>query len=47
MILKTGDSAPNFTLKDSDGNDVSLSNFSGKPVVILFFSTRFHGRVYH
>jgi len=43
MILKTGDSAPNFTLKDSDGNDVSLSNFSGKPVVILFFPLAFTG----
>ena len=36
-MLKTGDKAPNFTLKDKDGNSVSLSNFLGKKVVIYFY----------
>jgi peroxiredoxin len=43
MILKIGDTAPEFTLKDSDGNDVSLSDFAGKPLVILFFPLAFTG----
>lgn len=29
-----GQKAPDFTLKDVDGNDVSLSSFAGKPVVL-------------
>jgi len=33
-----GDYAPDFTLKDLDGNDYTLSNYNGKsPVVINFF----------
>jgi peroxiredoxin len=31
--------APDFTLIDLDGNQVSLSQFSGKPVVINFWAT--------
>lgn len=37
MPLKIGDSAPEFTLKNQEKNDVSLSNFSEKNVVLLFF----------
>ncbi len=29
--------APNFTLKDKNGNDVSLSDFLGKKVVLYFY----------
>jgi len=29
--------APNFTLKDKNGNDVSLSDFIGKKVVLYFY----------
>ena len=29
--------APNFTLKDKDGRDVSLSDFLGKKVVLYFY----------
>jgi peroxiredoxin Q/BCP len=36
-MLKTGDKAPNFTLKDKNGNDVSLSDFSGKKTVLYFY----------
>ena len=30
---------PDFTLKDLDGNDVSLSDYSGKIVVLNFWAT--------
>jgi peroxiredoxin len=33
-----GDHAPNFTLKDIDGNKVSLDQFRGKTIVIAFWS---------
>lgn len=36
-MLKTGDKAPNFTLKNKDNNDVSLSDFLGKKVVLYFY----------
>lgn len=29
--------APNFTLKDKNGNDVSLSDFLGKRVILYFY----------
>ena len=35
--LKVGDSAPDFTLKDQDGNTVTLSSFRGKKNVVLIF----------
>ncbi len=35
--LDTGDKAPAFTLPDQDGNDVSLAQFSGAPVVVYFY----------
>lgn len=38
MLLKVGDAAPNFSLKNSKNESVSLSDFKGKKnVVILFF----------
>ena len=38
MPLKVGDTAPNFTLRNTDQQSVSLSDFKGKKnVVILFF----------
>ena len=37
MALKIGDKAPNFTLKDSSGNEISLSDFRGKRVIIYFY----------
>ena len=36
-MLKTGDKAPLFTLKDKDGNEVSLSDFLGRKTVIYFY----------
>lgn len=34
-----GKMAPNFTLKDTQGKDVSLSDFKGKAVVVDFWAT--------
>ena len=36
-MLEVGTKAPSFTLPDQTGEDVSLSNFSGKKVVLWFF----------
>ncbi len=37
MSLRIGDKAPEFKLKDHNGNDVSLNDFSNRNVVLLFF----------
>lgn len=36
-MLEVGTKAPNFTLSDKDGNKISLSDFSGKKVVLYFY----------
>lgn len=36
-MLKAGDKAPAFTLKDKDGKDVCLSDFAGKKIVLYFY----------
>jgi peroxiredoxin len=35
--LKVGDRAPDFTLRDQNGKDVSLASFLGKKNVVLAF----------
>lgn len=35
--MNISDSAPDFTLKDGDGNDWALSNYKGHTVVLLFY----------
>lgn len=35
--MNTGDKAPDFTLKDGDGNDWTLSEQKGKTVLLLFY----------
>ncbi|WP_250286373.1 thioredoxin-dependent thiol peroxidase [Frankia sp. CiP1_Cm_nod2] len=35
--LTTGDTAPGFTLSDADGNEVSLSSYRGRRVVVYFY----------
>lgn len=35
--LSPGDAAPEFTLSDSEGNKVSLSDFRGRHVVVYFY----------
>ncbi len=42
-MIKTGDKAPGFTLTNSEKNKVSLSDFIGKNVVLLFFPQAFTG----
>lgn len=37
MELEKGQKAPEFTGKDQDGNDISLSDFRGKKVVLYFY----------
>lgn len=37
MNVTAGDTAPDFTLPDQDGNDVTLSDLQGGPVVIYFY----------
>jgi peroxiredoxin Q/BCP len=36
-VLKVGDRAPNFTGKDQNGNDFSLSELIGKKNIVLYF----------
>lgn len=36
-MLEKGMKAPDFTLKDKNGNDVSLTDFRGKRVVLYFY----------
>ncbi|MCH7886557.1 MAG: thioredoxin-dependent thiol peroxidase [Candidatus Marinimicrobia bacterium] len=37
MSLKVGDNAPNFSLRDQNGNSVSLDSFLGKKVIVFFY----------
>ena len=36
-MLEIGTKAPDFTLKDKDGKEVSLSDFLGKKVILYFY----------
>jgi peroxiredoxin Q/BCP len=36
-MIEPGTTAPDFTLPDQDGDDVSLSDFRGQPVVLYFY----------
>ncbi|MEO0572369.1 MAG: thioredoxin-dependent thiol peroxidase [Bacteroidota bacterium] len=35
--LKVGNKVPEFTSKDQDGNEVSLSDYKGKKLIIFFY----------
>ena len=37
MNLNIGDKAPDFNLKDQNGNDVSLESLKGKRVILYFY----------
>ncbi len=43
MNLQIGQSAPNFKLYDTDKKEVSLTDFEGKNLLILFFPQAFTG----
>jgi peroxiredoxin (alkyl hydroperoxide reductase subunit C) len=42
-MVAVGDTAPDFTLKDQQGNDVTLSELRGAPVVLVFYPFTFTG----
>lgn len=42
-MLQPGDKAPDFTLRASDKSQVSLKDYRGKNVVLLFFPAAFTG----
>ena len=37
MAIEEGKTAPVFTLKDSDGNNVALKDYRGKDVIVYFY----------
>ena len=43
MDVRVGEKAPNFTLRNSDKGEVSLNDYRGKNVVLLFFPLAFTG----
>lgn len=43
MAIQVGQAAPDFTLFDTEKNQVTLSSFKGQPVLILFFPQAFTG----
>jgi peroxiredoxin Q/BCP len=36
-MIETGTDAPDFTLPNQDGEDVTLDSLRGKPVVLYFY----------
>jgi peroxiredoxin Q/BCP len=36
-MLKPGDKAPDFKLKDDGGKELSLSDYRGKRIILFFF----------
>lgn len=43
MIIKVGDRAPEFNLFSSDKQEINLSDYRGKNVLVLFFPLAFTG----
>ena len=43
MAIQVGQQAPEFTLRNSDKQDMTLSDFKGKNVVLLFYPLAFTG----
>ncbi|MFT5167414.1 MAG: peroxiredoxin [Saprospiraceae bacterium] len=43
MSIKVGEKAPNFKLRATDKSEVSLEDYKGKNVVLLFFPLAFTG----
>jgi len=43
MKIQKGEKAPNFTLRATDKSEISLEDYKGKNVVLLFFPLAFTG----
>lgn len=43
MNIKVGDKAPSFTLRATDKSEVSISDYEGKNLIVLFFPLAFTG----
>ena len=43
MTIEVGQAAPDFTLKDQNNQDVTLSSFYGRPVLLVFYPLAFSG----
>ncbi|RLV56013.1 peroxiredoxin [Aeromicrobium phragmitis] len=43
MTIEIGTAAPDFTLKNQHGEDVSLSTLRGRPVALVFYPFAFSG----
>ena len=43
MALQTGQKAPQFSLYNSEKNKVSLADYAGKNILLLFFPQAFTG----
>ncbi len=37
MLLKVGSQAPDFSLTESSGEEISLADFKGKKILLWFF----------
>lgn len=37
MAVQTGEMSPDFTLPSDEGNEVQLSDFRGKKVILYFY----------
>jgi peroxiredoxin len=42
-MIAAGETAPDFTLKNQDGDEVSLTDFRGKKLLIVFYPFDFSG----
>ena len=40
-MIEAGSPAPEFTLRDQDGNDISLADYRGRTVVLVFYPADF------
>lgn len=40
-MISAGEPAPNFTLRDQDGEEVSLADFKGRKVLLVFYPMDF------
>jgi peroxiredoxin len=40
-VIEAGEKAPDFTLRDQDGKEVSLADFTGRKVMLVFFPADF------